>query len=103
MPVPSGLVKKKKIARRAARIGQHVFRRDHAGDSQSIDRLGIANGVPADDGATGFLRLLEPPRKDRRVIVCSETRSVGIPMMFNAVSGRPPIAKMSESALAAAI
>src|SRR4030095_512507 len=46
--------------------------------------------------------LARPPRKIA-VTVFGRTRSAGNPIIFNAVSGRPPMAKMSESELAAAI
>src|SRR5262245_59824064 len=46
--------------------------------------------------------LARPPRKIEETTL-GLTRLVGKPTMFSAVNGRPPMAKMSESALAAAI
>src|SRR6266403_483994 len=46
--------------------------------------------------------LARPPRKIAETVF-GRTRSVGKPIMLSAVSGRPPMAKMSESELAAAI
>src|SRR4029077_3390251 len=46
--------------------------------------------------------LARPPRKIAETVF-GRTKSAGKPIMLSAVSGRPPMAKMSESALAAAI
>src|SRR6266478_10184124 len=46
--------------------------------------------------------LARPPRKMDEITL-GRTSSVGNPTMLSAVSGRPPMAKMSESELAAAI
>src|SRR6266498_680857 len=46
--------------------------------------------------------LARPPRKIDEITL-GRTRSVGNPTIFSAVNGRPPMAKMSESELAAAI
>src|ERR1041385_934787 len=46
--------------------------------------------------------LARPPRKIDEITL-GLTRSVGNPTIFRAVNGRPPMAKMSESELAAAI
>src|SRR6266567_7153891 len=46
--------------------------------------------------------LARPPRKIAETVF-GRTRSAGKPIMLSAVSGRPPMAKMSESELAAAI
>src|SRR5436309_10844076 len=46
--------------------------------------------------------LARPPRKIDEITL-GRTRSVGKPTMFSAVNGRPPMAKISESELAAAI
>src|SRR5580765_7906517 len=46
--------------------------------------------------------LARPPRKIDEITL-GRTRSVGNPTIFSAVNGRPPMAKMSDSELAAAI
>jgi hypothetical protein len=56
--------------------------------------------VPADDNTTNFRAETAAQNGGDRF---SGNKVVGIPMMFKAVIGRPPIAKTSESALAAEI
>ena len=64
MPVPSGLVRTSRSPGSRPRVGQHFFRVNHTRYSEAVDRLGIADGVSADDGAADFARFLEAAAKD---------------------------------------
>ena len=91
MPVPSGFVRTSRSPGARLRIGQDFFGRDDTGHGHAIDRLRVANGVPADDDTIGFLRFLDAAAQNL-LHVFRETLSAGMPIRFNAVSGRPPIA-----------
>ena len=73
MPVPSGFVSTSRSPGARLGVGEHLLRRDQSGDGESVDRLRVANGVSADDGAADFARFLDAAAENRCAIVLVET------------------------------
>ena len=100
-PVPSGLVRRSTIARPRAALAEQPVRVGDADDRQPVLGLGVPDRVAAGKDPAGLADLRRRPFEDRRMT--PRGRSSGIAATDSANSTRPPIAKTSDSAFAAAI